>query len=196
MSANDHTERRGVLHIGALAEDAGWFFREQPRPDRGIDAHVEGSTDRRPDGRLIALQIKSGTSYFDDPIDGGWRRYLDADHVAYWLTHSLPVVLVLCDPTSGRAYWQVARSDTLRRTPTQFAIEVPDNQRFGPPMAEAFAALAEPPRDASRVDALRGRRLELDIPLIELLDRRGRMFLEAEERLDGSPGQGALRLIS
>jgi len=191
MPANDHTERRGVLHVGALAEDAGWFFREQPRPDRGIDAHVEGSTGQLPDGRLIALQIKSGTSYFDDPIDGGWRRYVDPDHVAYWLAHSLPVVLVLHDSASGRAYWQVVRSDTLRQTPTQFAIEVPDNQRFGPPMAEAFAALAEHelPGDASRADALRGRRVELDIPLIELLDRGGRMFLEAEERLGGPPGR-------
>jgi hypothetical protein len=199
VPTNHHTERLGIYRVGELAEAAGWFFREQPRPDRGIDAHVEGSTGGLPDGRLIALQIKSGTSYFGDPVEGGWRRYLDSDHVAYWLAHSLPVVLVLHDPTSGDAYWQVVRGETLRPTPTQFAIEVLANQRFGVPMRQTLAALAEQalPQDAeSRVSALRGRRLELDIPLMELLERGGRLFLEAEQSLDGPPGQGALRLIA
>ena len=53
------------------------------RPDRGVDAHIEGRTDGRPDGRLLALQIKSGESHFQhyvyalrDPLEDGRIFYI------------------------------------------------------------------------------------------------------------------------
>lgn len=48
----------------AIQDELGWPFREQPTEDYGIDAHaevVDGEDVRR---RLLALQIKSGMSWF------------------------------------------------------------------------------------------------------------------------------------
>jgi hypothetical protein len=62
----DNTGRIGVYAVAAMIEkELGWIFREQPTSDHGIDAQVEVVGSRSDvTGRLIALQIKSGKSYF------------------------------------------------------------------------------------------------------------------------------------
>ena len=58
------TERAGVAAAQVAFTKMGWFFREQTVSDFGIDAQVEIEECDKPVGRLIALQIKSGQSYF------------------------------------------------------------------------------------------------------------------------------------
>src|SRR5262249_29865810 len=91
------TDRRGVNAVDALFLKFGWFLREQPVADFGIDAQVEVFEGDEATGKLIALQIKTGASYFRrygiDYIYYGEKRHLE-----YWLGHSLPVLLVLHDP--------------------------------------------------------------------------------------------------
>ncbi|MHB8064874.1 MAG: DUF4365 domain-containing protein [Ruminiclostridium sp.] len=61
-----HTERIGVSHVASIVhEKMGWIFREQPIADYGIDAQIEIANHECPTGKLIALQIKSGESYFN-----------------------------------------------------------------------------------------------------------------------------------
>src|SRR5438552_4452557 len=89
------TEILGVKVVGASFAMLGWFMREQPVPDQGIDAQVEAPTrDGRPSGDLIGLQIKSGSSYFKHPTRGGWWFYLDNDNLRYWLSYGLNVVVI------------------------------------------------------------------------------------------------------
>lgn len=42
----------------------------------------------KPTGRLIALQIKSGASYFAEPAEGGWLHRDHDAHLIYWLRHA------------------------------------------------------------------------------------------------------------
>jgi hypothetical protein len=50
---------------GVVLKEFGWLFREQAVSDYGIDAHVEEvDSDNKPTGKLVALQIKSGPSFF------------------------------------------------------------------------------------------------------------------------------------
>jgi Domain of unknown function (DUF4365) len=64
---------KGVRMVAdAVADKLGWIFREQSHADLGIDAHVEIIKDGRGTGRLIALQIKSGPSWFRQKTDTGW----------------------------------------------------------------------------------------------------------------------------
>jgi hypothetical protein len=99
----------GVTHTRLAIEDAlGWLFRDQPTEDYGIDAHAEIVDGEDVRGRLLALQIKGGKSWFSEPGPGGrWFRP-DAAHVRYWTNHSLPVVVVLCHPETNRCHWQLA----------------------------------------------------------------------------------------
>src|SRR5260370_28915451 len=64
----------------------GWAFRSQYVKDYGIDAHTEPfDGPHQPSGRLLALQIKSGDSYFREEADGGWWYRGENKHLRYWL---------------------------------------------------------------------------------------------------------------
>ena len=58
------TERIGVYHCGEIAACSSWMFREQPVDDVGIDAHMELTESSGKAKQLLALQIKSGRSWF------------------------------------------------------------------------------------------------------------------------------------
>jgi len=60
-------DRIGVHKVGLkFLQDFNWIEREQPISDYGIDMHVEIINEGIPTGQLIALQIKSGDSYFKE----------------------------------------------------------------------------------------------------------------------------------
>jgi hypothetical protein len=60
------------------------------------------STNNEPTGKLIALQIKTGASYFR-PKGDDFVFYGELRHLEYWTRHSLPMFLVLHDPSSIKA---------------------------------------------------------------------------------------------
>lgn len=128
-------ERDGVVRVDSIAtHDLRWFFREQPILDYGVDAHVEiVASDQLVSGRLIGLQIKSGDSQFLKVKRGiGWTFRSDTNHLAYWLGHSLPIVVVVVDP-DGSAYWQLISTETVTETKSgkSFTITIPRSQPFG-----------------------------------------------------------------
>lgn len=59
---------KGQLGVNAVEHiflrEFGWIFRRQLEADFGIDAQVEVMDGDHATGRLFALQIKSGPSYF------------------------------------------------------------------------------------------------------------------------------------
>src|ERR1700676_2448513 len=136
-------ERWGVWNVDGIVTHAlGWHFREQPLPDYGVDAQAEVvADDELVTGRLVALQIKGGDSWFGELADGGWVFRESSDHLAYWLGHSLPVVVVIVD-TGGKAFWQVVTPATVRETPKGFALVIPRNQPFDVTARDKLLAIA------------------------------------------------------
>ncbi len=122
-------ERIGVLGVGMVVErDLDWVYREQAVEDYGIDAHLEVvEDDETVSGQLIAVQVRSRERPFDR-ISGGWLVRDSLDHLEYWLGHVLPVILVVYDAASERAYWQRVSPHTVVRTEIGFKLEVPESQ--------------------------------------------------------------------
>jgi hypothetical protein len=109
-----------------IHKELGWKFREQHESDHGIDAQVETVVAGQPTGRLIALQIKSGPSWFKEPRQGvGWVLRGPKRNLSYWLKHQLPVLVVLFDPRTDKGYWVHVRPDTATFTPRGYRIIVP-----------------------------------------------------------------------
>lgn len=110
----------GPLGVAAVARtvtrDLGWVFREQPFEDFGVDAQVEIVEDGVASGKLLAIQIKSGLSWFRESSDEGWWYHPSALHVEYWLQYSLPVVIVLYNVETRTCYWQLVMRNTLEET--------------------------------------------------------------------------------
>lgn len=124
---NYFQERQGVLRVAGLLQACRLIWRETANADVGIDGQIElVNDDGEATGAIVAVQIKSGRSYF---IDGGafWKYYPSEKHRLYWEHHALPVLLMLHDPDDDVVYWvdarRVLRSDQHK---TQF-IPVPKN---------------------------------------------------------------------
>lgn len=149
MALTDDAERLGVHSVARLVHrELRWKFREQHESDFGIDAMIEIADDGRPTGQLIAVQIKSGKSYFGTSASdqAGWvfragKRLLD-----YWLDHALPVIVVLYDPRSQAAFWQHVTAERVELVGTEFRMTVPAAHRLdGSAAAQLLAISTRPP---------------------------------------------------
>ena len=136
-------EDRAVRRVNdVVADDLRWNFGREPLPDYGVDALAEVvADDDLVTGRLIGLQIKGGDSYFDEPRGAeGWVFREDNDHLAYWLCHSLPILVVLVN-SARQAFWQVITSRTVIEHAKGFSIMVPRSQPFDGSAQEELLAL-------------------------------------------------------
>ena len=102
MNNRDTTDRSGIYKCGATFEKIGFIFREQTICDYGIDAIIERKDEKYPSGKLIAVQIKSGDSYFKERKDDKVVFRGENKHYDYWLNHSLPVIIVLYSPSNDK----------------------------------------------------------------------------------------------
>lgn len=118
------TDRMGVTAAGLVFAAWGWLYREQPIEDYGIDAHVEPVHPQEPPRQLLALQIKSGPSFFREASPAGWWFRDSRRHWRYWLGHVLPVI-ILYDPESEQLFWQHARFDLVQLTAEEGKLLIP-----------------------------------------------------------------------
>lgn len=118
-------ERIGVATTERIINQMGLIFREQPTDDYGIDAQIETIEEGYPTGKLIAVQIKSGESFFSEITSDSIIYRGERKHYDYWLNHSLPVIIVLYDPTNDECYWNVVNPKTATLTKKNWKIEIP-----------------------------------------------------------------------
>lgn len=125
MKRSQQVDRQGVALNQLAFETLGMLFREQTVHDYGVDAHVELVEDGRPTGRLLGIQIKTGLSFFAEEDGDSYVYRSDDDHVQYWIHHSLPVILTICDPSSRSVHWQVISQATVSSTGKNWKILIP-----------------------------------------------------------------------
>jgi hypothetical protein len=130
ISPKQSTERIGVQVVGEKFERAGYIFREQPVSDYGIDALIEGVEGENLTGKLVALQIKSGSSYFKESTENEYIYRGSRDHLEYWLKHSLPVLIVLCDTDNSLCFWQAVTPANISYTKKAWKILIPKYQQI------------------------------------------------------------------
>jgi hypothetical protein len=190
VPASKTTERIGLSAVAQKFErDFGWSFREQPINDTGVDAQVEVVQQGVSTGRLLALQVKSGESYFRERSGQGFVFRGKPGHLGYWLAHSLPVILVLYDPVADVAYWQSITADTIERTSKGWKVSVPLKQTLSSPSIPALSELAH-----GDPYELVLRRFQLERPWMETTLSGGRLLLEVDEWVNKSSGRGDFRL--
>lgn len=118
--AHFQTERAGVIAVATEINRLGLIWRETPLTDVGIDGQIEFVNDAgQATGQLLAVQVKSGASYFDDK-GAYWRFYPDPKHRYYWERFPFPVIVVLHSPADGVTYW----------TDAQYALRNPETSEL------------------------------------------------------------------
>lgn len=123
----------GATIVKAIIEgELKWIFRKNHQEtDFGIDAYIDLITDKgHVTGKSIALQIKTGDSYFKEQNERGWIFRGELKHLNYYLNHDIPVIIVLVDDQNKSAYWCLCDPSETERTGENWKITVPFNQKL------------------------------------------------------------------
>src|SRR3954467_2950435 len=122
--------------------------------DFGMDVFLHGRNAAFVDlGVFATAQIKSGTSYFREPVTGsdgresGWWFRSDEEHLDYWRQSSLAHLVVLHNPVTEEIFWQRIRPGEVERTGVDWRVQVPAQQALTPDQhSELIKAIAEEQR--------------------------------------------------
>jgi len=117
------TAKEGINYVRSATESAGsLFIKIEQDNDLGVDALIEFIRDECPLNKQVAVQIKSGASYYSEknreciiPVDG---------HSKYWASHPLPVVGLVYVPSLKSAFWASIKG-ALKGNPSAKVIRFP-----------------------------------------------------------------------
>lgn len=120
------TSKEGMNFVRTAVEAGGsLFIKIEQENDLGIDALFEFIRDERPLNKQIAVQVKSGASYYHPENDE--CAFPVADHRAYWASHPLPVFGIVYVPARKAAFW-VNIKRYLQANPAATTIRFPATQ--------------------------------------------------------------------
>jgi len=147
------TESLGVELVDRQVRELGHIFRPKTRTDIGIDGEIEllvaKGDDRQGTGRLIAVQIKAGPSYLENEVGDAYLYRGANKHLGYWIDHSIPVLILLCDLATDQVLWVEVTPGAITRHEKSWTILVPKANV----LSEARWALVQI-AERNRVDAL------------------------------------------
>lgn len=187
----DMVDRQGVNKCESEFLKLGFMFREQPIGDYGIDAIVEPKNQDYLSGKLIAVQIKSGDSYFKETDNECIVFRGDIKHYNYWINHSLPVIIVLYSPTEDRCVWQVVNKQTAQVCSSGWKILIPSSHTINSSQDE-LRNIAEMQSEHE----MRWNSLVIAKEWMEEARKHGDLILEVEEWVNKCSGQGSFILKS
>ena len=99
------TANAGVLFVQAVVNEHGSIYRPvHQETDIGIDGYIELTSAEEASGRLIAVQIKSGQTYFSTK-NNEFTIAVDQRHLDYWNTYMVPVILIAYNPIADLGVW-------------------------------------------------------------------------------------------
>lgn len=190
------TERVGVYHCAEIAERNNWLFREQPIDDIGIDAHIELVETNGIPKQLLALQIKSGESWFKEKKENYYIfRDINERQYNYWTMNSLPCIVVLFNPADDMCIWQKLTVETIERTNNGegkgFFVKIPITQIFLDGKSnESLRSFSNLPEHITNYNFLLSQK-----KFMEIIRDGGIVKLHSTEWVNKSSGRGDTELI-
>lgn len=122
----------GITIVKTIVEnELKWVFRKNHQEnDFGIDAYIDVISETgHVTGKSIALQIKTGESYFKEKNDFGWVYRGEMKHLNYYLNHDIPVIIIIVD-NQETAFWTVCEPDKTIRAGQNWKINISSNQKL------------------------------------------------------------------
>jgi hypothetical protein len=140
----------GITIIKKIVEnDFKWVFRKNHQEhDFGIDAFIDIISEvGQLTGKTIALQIKTGLSYFNENTQTGWIFRGQIEHLNYYLNHDIPVIIIIVNNDSEKAYWSVCDPNKTNKAGENWKMEIPSNQQFNITSKAELLKYISPVRD-------------------------------------------------
>lgn len=189
-------ERIGINHVGEIAERNNWMFRDQPVNDIGIDAHIEFVDSSGKPKQLLALQIKTGESWFKEQKDNCVVfRDINERQYKYWTMNSLPCIVVLYNPDDNTCIWQKLTTETIERTKDGegkgFFVKIPLSQTFLNELSnEKLLSFTNLPEHIINYNFLLSQK-----EFMRIIQNGGGIKLHSSEWVNKSSGKGETELI-
>ncbi|MCD6130183.1 MAG: DUF4365 domain-containing protein [Deltaproteobacteria bacterium] len=183
-------DRIGVSKLETLFARSGWFFREQFVKDYGIDAQVEVVENDEPTGQLIAIQIKSGESYFCESDESTITYRPDTKHIEYWLRHDLPVIITLFNPAEDKFYWMPVSKNTIQKTKKAYKIVIPKSNVLNSKNCILLKRIYK-----LDVPIYRLKRLSLDLEWMNLIKNEECVYAEFEDWVNKSLSRTSIKIF-
>lgn len=129
-SKSAQTGELGVnLVASVVSESLGWIFkRNHQETDFGIDGYIEVvREDGCVTGKMMAVQIKCGSSFFSEENRWGYVYRGENKHFNYLSNCPIPVLILLCNPITKNIYWELFDPIKTERTDKAWKMNVPKN---------------------------------------------------------------------
>lgn len=123
----------GVTIVKSIVEnDLNWIFRKNNQEfDFGIDAYIDIISEfAQITGKSIALQIKTGQSFFSEMNDNGWVYRGDMKHLNYYLNHDMPVIIVIVNEITKKIFWCLCDAKKTEKAGENWKITIPFHQEL------------------------------------------------------------------
>ena len=144
-TAAQATGEQGITIFALLVQrELGWQFRRTPQEsDFGIDGYIDIVTpEGYVTGKSLAVQIKTGASYFSEMSAGAWVYRGNVKHLNYYINAGLPVLLVLVHPDREAAWWRVFDAYETDRSGNDWIIGIPPRNEVTSASRHSLEALA------------------------------------------------------
>ncbi|MBI9040199.1 DUF4365 domain-containing protein [Lutibacter sp.] len=186
-----NTERIGVNKVESIfLKDFEWIPRTIFQSDVGIDMTVEVAENGNPIGQYLAIQIKTGESYFQEDQLGDIIYRGSLDHLDYWLNHSLPVIIILHNPKTDLTIWQEIKNDKITRTAKGWKVEIPKTKTLDINHKIKLLNTNKLPLYLQRFQ-----KIASDKNLIKFINDDGLLILEIDEWINKTSGKAEFRII-
>jgi hypothetical protein len=123
----------GLTVVKSIVEnDLNWMFRENHlENDFGIDAYIDIISELgQVTGKSIALQIKTGESYFEEKNNTGWIYRGELKHLNYYLNQDIPVVILIVNVSIKKAFWCLCDGSKTENAGQNWKITIPFYQEL------------------------------------------------------------------
>lgn len=186
------TEFEGVRLVEEFfSKKLDWVFIENHQEnDYGIDAYAEEVLNNNVTGRMLGMQIKTGKSYVKINSNNTITYLGKIEHLNYWTNHSLPVLLILCDPDEKVCYWKQIIKEDVKMTEKGWSIEIDTNNQLTKDKLDELRKIAQKPMYQKRLDSLVFAKSWMD----EIINGN-QIILEAAEWINKSDGRGSMRIL-
>jgi|SRR3989304_1709363 len=118
-------DQQGIGYITSVFATVDCVLNEHTR-ETGIDAILEiRGKEWKGTGKFVAIQLKSGDSFFKNESHDYYSVYVDNDHIDYWLRCCLPIMFIIYNPSLNKAFWVSIEKRLLVKTSKMYRIDVP-----------------------------------------------------------------------
>lgn len=131
--ATSNTADIGINYVSHIINDKiGWIFRRNPQEyDFGIDGYIDIiEPDGSVTGKSVAIQIKTGTSYFREDSHGDVVFYGELKHLNYYANLDIPVIIVLHNPETDLTIWESFDLNKIDTSEKNWKCSLSKNKTF------------------------------------------------------------------